>query len=373
MKNLTFKKHTLQETAPEEFGVKAKRFRSAIHCVKLSRDGNYMALGTSSKLLCLYNPYRGHLLQTYMAHGLDVTAVDSSDDNSYLLSASKDFSCIYWDVETGKTLKRFREHLGAVTQCMFPKQTSSVVITGSMDTTVRLFDCESRYQGKAIQEMTQATDAITSLDSKRHFICSGSADGILRVYDIRKGQLNNYDLASGTISGISMSRDGGSCLVNVQSETEAKIVLVDLLTSSEDPGGVKILQEINQKQEQFENHFQNSLYPIEVNFNGNKEDKIISGSDTGHFFRFDLLDPANNHNKIKLSDHPIISMSHHPTIDGRIICASAEAYYTLQTEGEVDEHLHKDADLRIEGQTVNKKRNVEREYLPGAYLGGQFR
>lgn len=371
MNDLSFTKYTLQQTAPEEFGVKAKRFRSAIHCVKLSKDGNYMALGTSSKLLCLYNPYRGHLLQTYMAHGLDITAVDCSDDNSFLLSASKDFSCIYWDVETGKTLKRFREHLGAVNQCIFPKDTSTVAVTGSMDTVVRIFDCESRYQGKPIQELTQATDSITSLDSKRHFICSGSADGILRIYDIRKGQLASFDLASGTISGICMSRDGGSCLVNVQHETESKICLVDLLTSREnEPGGVRTLQEVDQKNVE---DLQNTLYPIEVSFNGNVEDKFIAGSDKGNLFRFDLLDPVKKHNKLKLSENPIISLSHHPTISGRMVCASAEAYYVLKEKNDVDEHMFKDADLRVEGQTVNKKRCLEREYLPGAYLGGQFR
>ena len=382
MEPLTFTKHTLQQTAPDEFGIKAKRFRSAIHCVKLSKDGNYAALGTSSKLLCLYNPYRGHLLQTYMAHGLDVTSVDCSDDNANLLSASKDFSCIYWDVETGKTLKRFRDHLGAVNQCIFPNETSTLAVTGSMDTFVRVFDCESRNQGKPVQEMSQATDSVTSLDSKRHFIASGSADGILRIYDIRQGQLNSYDLAGGVISGICLSRDCQSALVNIQSESQSsvegshsnsKIVLVDLL-GSDDKKPVRFLQNIENSESSTGSisDLTNSMYPIEVSFNGKTENQIITGSDNGNLYRFDLLNPYK-HNKIKLSDNPIISISHHPTINGRIVCASAEAYYVLNEKNDIDEHLHKEADLRVEGQTVNKKRCLEREYLPGAYLGGQFR
>jgi len=370
MKPLTFQKFTLQETAPKEFGAKATRFRSAIHCIKFSRDGNYATLGTSTKLLCLYNPYRGRLLQTYMGHGLDITGCDSNDDNSCLLSSSKDFSCMYWDVETGKTLKRFRDHLGAVTCCQFPFDTSSLALTGSIDTNVRVFDCESRNQNKPVQEMDHATDSITAIDSKRHYIVSGSADGFVRVYDIRKGKLANYDLDSGIISGLKLSRDCQSCLVNLQAEGRSnETVLLDLLSPEKNIGenGPKILQKINNIE-----NYENSMYSINCCFNGKKEDKIITGSDKGYLFRFDLVNGSQSkYNSIKLSDNPVLSVSHHPKIDGRMICCSAEGYYLVREEDDVDEHIEKDADLRVEGQTTNKKRCLEREYLPGAFLGSR--
>ena len=192
----------------------------------------------------------------------------------------------------------------------------------------------------------------------------------------------SYDLAGGVISGICLSRDCQSALVNIQSESQSsvegshsnsKIVLVDLL-GSDDKKPVRFLQNIENSESSTGSisDLTNSMYPIEVSFNGKTENQIITGSDNGNLYRFDLLNPYK-HNKIKLSDNPIISISHHPTINGRIVCASAEAYYVLNEKNDIDEHLHKEADLRVEGQTVNKKRCLEREYLPGAYLGGQFR
>ena len=62
--------------------------------------------------------------------------------------------------------------------------------------------------------MSHATDAITGLDSRRHYIASGSADGVVRIYDIRKGQLASIDLACGTISSLALSQDCESVLVN---------------------------------------------------------------------------------------------------------------------------------------------------------------
>lgn len=59
--------------------------------------------------------------------------------------------------------KKFSIIEGSLIKCIFPKQTSSVVVTASMDTHVRIFDCESRYQGKAIQEMDHATDSGTCM------------------------------------------------------------------------------------------------------------------------------------------------------------------------------------------------------------------
>lgn len=212
---------------------------------------------------------------------------------------------------------------------------------------------------------------MTDIDSQRHFIASGSADGVLRIYDIRQGKLAEYDIASGVISGINLSSDGQSCLCYVQNENQPKLLLVDLLSEE---GDVRILQNINKQTLETDadkTSFENSLYPINCSFNTTKEDKLICGSDTGNLFRFDLINPTSQLNRVKLSDNPIISIAHHRKIEGRMVCASADAYYVLQEAGDVDEHLLKDADLRVEGQTTNKKRCLEREYLPGAFLGSR--
>jgi len=358
-------RHTLASTAPDEFGASSKRFRSAINTIRFSRDGNYCTIGTSSKLLCLYNPYRGRLLQKYQAHGLDIVSTDSSDDNSNLISGSKDMSCIFWDVETAKTLRRFREHRAPVTRVLFPGCTSSVILTGSMDTSVRIFDCESRNQNKPIQEMAQATDAITGLDSRRHYIAAGSADGTVRVYDVRKGQLCSVDLAAGTISSLALSWDCESILVNMHGEhgKGGQIQLVDLLSiSNETPNILQTITDMHQ----------NTQFQQDCCFNGKEESKILAGSDDGYAMRWNILQPKTSFQKIKIGDGlPITAIHNHPKSSSKFVASAPDAFYLI--EDEVDENMQLDADIRTEKANTNPKRALEREYLPGAFLGGRPR
>ena len=66
---------------------------------------------------------------------------------------------------------------------------------------------------------------------------------------------------------------------------------------------------------------------------------------------------------------PVYSIAHHPIYPDKVLAAAADAFYLI--EDEVDEVMQLDADLRIEKQTEHlKNRCLEREYLPGAYLGG---
>lgn len=57
---------------------------------------------------------------------------------------------------------------------------------GSFDTSVRLWDCKSQST-KPIQTLEESTDSVTSVAVSGHEIVTGSVDGRLRVYDLRKG------------------------------------------------------------------------------------------------------------------------------------------------------------------------------------------
>lgn len=64
----------------------------------------------------------------------------------------------------------------------------SVVISGSYDATVRLWDCKSQST-KAIQVLEEAKDSVSSLHVVGHEIVTGSVDGRMRVYDLRMGMI----------------------------------------------------------------------------------------------------------------------------------------------------------------------------------------
>ena len=63
-----------------------------------------------------------------------------------------------------------------------------MVVSGSYDATVRLWDCKSQST-KPIQVLDEARDSVTSLHVVGNEIVTGSVDGRMRIYDLRMGMI----------------------------------------------------------------------------------------------------------------------------------------------------------------------------------------
>lgn len=91
----------------------------------------------------LWNPHRNVLLKTYHVHAYEVLDAQSSSDNSQICSCGMDKYVCLTDVATGKSLRKYRGHAGIV-NCVKYNEESSVILSGSTDNSVRIWDCKSR-------------------------------------------------------------------------------------------------------------------------------------------------------------------------------------------------------------------------------------
>ncbi|NXI46992.1 WDR83 protein, partial [Galbula dea] len=94
--------------------------------------------------------------------------------------------------------------------CVQFNEEATVIVSGSIDSTIRCWDCRSR-RPEPIQILAEAKDGISSLKVSAHEILSGSVDGRSRRYDLRAGQLYS-DYVGSPITSICFSRDG-QCLL----------------------------------------------------------------------------------------------------------------------------------------------------------------
>lgn len=79
--------------------------------------------------------------------------------------------------------------VGTKTDCSeLSDQRPSWFDTGSFDATVRLWDCKSQSI-KPIQVLEESRDSVSSLHVYGYEIVTGSVDGRIRLYDLRKGML----------------------------------------------------------------------------------------------------------------------------------------------------------------------------------------
>ena len=104
-----------------------------------------------------------------------------------------DKTIILWDVSTGQSLRKYRGHLGTV-NCVKFNEDSSVAISGSVDTSIRCWDCRSK-KPEAFQIMQEAKDSVSSVQVTDHEILTGSLDGQIRRYDIRNGEMIADEMA----------------------------------------------------------------------------------------------------------------------------------------------------------------------------------
>ncbi|KAI0146335.1 WD40-repeat-containing domain protein [Xylariaceae sp. FL1272] len=235
-----------------------------IHALAYSASpGTYILAGSSDRSIRLYNPApsttihpsshlskklsptgpipEGRLIQTYTAHGYEVLSLSVSTDNARFASAGGDRSVFLWDVSTAQTLRRFGAggtsgHTARVNAVCFAGEDDSVLISGGLDATVRLWDVKSGAQ-KPMQILQDAKDAISSIAVCGEQIVTGSVDGRVRSYDVRIGRCTT-DVIGPSITSLYPTKDGKAVLV---SGLDSKVRLMDRETGEclkmySDPG-----------------------------------------------------------------------------------------------------------------------------------------
>ncbi|KHJ43770.1 WD domain, G-beta repeat protein [Trichuris suis] len=304
--NVSGKSSRSSDEARSHFELQAKR-----------TDGNYCLTSGGDKTIKLWNPHRdncGLLLKTYSGHGYEVLDARSSHDNAQIASCGTDKQVLLWDVETGRILRKFRGHAGCVNAIAFNKD-SSVVISGSLDGTVRAWDAKGRGQ-HPIQVMDEASDSVTSVSCSAHEILTGSADYHVRRYDLRQGMFYS-DYLGKTVSSVNFSKDGqcvlASCLdstVRLMEKGKGQLLTESVLCIF--------------SRHTFTGHT-NVEYKTDSSF-FNSDRQVVSGSEDGKVYCWNLLGKE----VLYTLNHPvpfvIASVSVHPEIECLLSACRGNAY-----------------------------------------------
>lgn len=249
----------------------------AIHAVVYScGTGQYILTGSSDRSIHLYNPSKASssapksgLIQDYSAHSYAVLDIAVTYDNARFASVGGDKQVFLWDVATARTLRRWTGHFGRVNCVAFGGEDGGVIVSGSYDATVRLWDCKSQST-KPIQILEEARDSVSSLHVAGHEIVAGSVDGRLRVYDLRMGLLF-VDVIGQSITSVQQTKDRNAVLVSTLDST---IRLVDKSNG-------QLLQN-------YRGH-SNTNFRIRSSL-GMTDSVVISGSEDGKLYAWDLLE-----------------------------------------------------------------------------------
>jgi mitogen-activated protein kinase organizer 1 len=188
----------------------------------------------------------------------------SSRDNARFSSVGGDRSVFLWDVTTAQTIRRFggnHGHSARINTVCFGGENDSILISGSFDASVRIWDTKANVQ-KPVQVFTEAKDSISCVvinKNRGYEIVAGSVDGRVRYYDIRMGKMD-VDVLGAPVTSLCPMKAGEAMLVGT---LDGRVRLMDRTG-----GGCLMV---------YKGHV-NSEFRIRSAFGG-KENWVLSGSE----------------------------------------------------------------------------------------------
>lgn len=256
-------------TYPTTLETTLKGHKGPVNDVCYNKSGQYCLSAGRDRSIRLWNPTTGLLLQSYNGHSRDVLGVAASSDNGKIASAGADRNVFLWDVGSGEQLRRYTAHWEKVNTVTF-NEDSTVLLSGSFDATVRMWDLRSQ-NFQPIQVIEDFKDSVMSIDLKGVEFVVGCADGRLRTYDLRMGELKE-DYIGPAITSAKLSKDGNCILVGSLDSTMRLM----------DKSNGQLLNE-------FKKGHKHTEYKIESVLT-NTDAYAITGSEDGKIYIYDVLE-----------------------------------------------------------------------------------
>ncbi|KAG6848789.1 hypothetical protein H0H93_013980 [Arthromyces matolae] len=275
-------------------------------------SAKYILTGGQDRTVRLWSAGHGAEIKTFAAHGYEVLSISVAHDNAKFASSGGDRSIFLWDVATGVTTRRIAGHMGKIYTVEF-NEDATVVASGMffrrlgavMGFKSQPYDARA-INRQPIQVLDEARDAVQTLYVGATTIVTGSVDGHVRSYDLRKGELRS-DFIGQPVTSVMPTQDGQTILVTT---LDSHVRLMDTATG-------KLLND-------FTGHL-NTSYRCRACF-GHGEANVICGDENGQIWNWDLLDaklippnpPPKAHEKV------ITWTEHHPTDANEFFTSSAD-------------------------------------------------
>ena len=164
------------------------RFSDIAHSAEIRRDGRVMVAGDETGKIQVFDVNSRAILKTWEEHKQPVwTTKFSPTELTTLMSASDDRSVRLWDLPSQESTTIFNGHSDYVRSgCFMPGTTSNMILTGSYDETVRLWD--PRIPTRAVMVFKHAAPVEAVLPMPSGTTVLAAADNQISVLDLVAGK-----------------------------------------------------------------------------------------------------------------------------------------------------------------------------------------
>ncbi|EFQ28408.1 WD domain-containing protein [Colletotrichum graminicola] len=183
-----------------------------VFAAKFDPTGNFIASGSMDRSILLWRTYGD--CENYgilTGHRGAVLDLQWSRDSKIIYSAAADTHLASWDIENGTRIRRYIGHDEIVNTMDISKRGEGMLVSGSDDGTIGLWDPRSKHAVDHIE--TEFPITAIAMSEAGNEVYSGGIDNDIKVWDLRKksvvySMLGHQD----TVTSLRVSPDSQSLL-----------------------------------------------------------------------------------------------------------------------------------------------------------------
>jgi WD40 repeat protein len=178
-----------------------------VRTVAVTPDGSRAVSGSDDQTLRLWDLNSGRTLRKFEGHADLVWAVAVTPDGGHAVSASHDQTLRLWDLESGQTQRKLEGHAGGVNAVAVTPD-GRCAVSASVDRTLRLWDLESGQTLRTLEGHANWVNAVALTPDGRRAV-SASEDRTVRLWDLESGQTQRkLEGHAGGVNAVAVTLDG---------------------------------------------------------------------------------------------------------------------------------------------------------------------
>lgn len=202
-----------------------------LRAVAISRSGTYRATAGHDGRINVWDGPTGRLVRSFKAHEGAVESLRFLPDERHLVSGGQDRRIKIWEAGAGREVRTLVGHTGGVLS-LDVSADGRWLASGSFDTTVRLWDMAS---GEARHQLIGHRSSVRSVafSPDGRLLASGSTDETVRLWDVgRAALIRSHAEHTNRVTRVLFGADGNSL---ISAGEDSAVVIRDLGQPGKEP------------------------------------------------------------------------------------------------------------------------------------------